>query len=124
MPLSIQEPKTCLATGFQLFNQPNDLTTLVYWHSNQTPSPERNYVGNNYSRNTDPELDGLLDQYFITIPKGERADVPPLRQPGRRFVAGSAVGLEKLSGCLAGRIVLRSRGPGPKTGRDREKSSK
>ena len=31
-------------------------------------------MGNNYSRNVDPELDALLDRYFVTIPKRERAE--------------------------------------------------
>jgi ABC-type oligopeptide transport system substrate-binding subunit len=37
--------------------------------------PENNYTGSNPGRYRNPELDTLIDQYFGTIPKGERMDV-------------------------------------------------
>ncbi len=37
--------------------------------------PERNYIGNNYTRYMNPEIDGLVDRYFTTIPFGERMQV-------------------------------------------------
>jgi peptide/nickel transport system substrate-binding protein len=61
--------------GFQLFNQPNNVSSLPYWHGSQAPIPERNFVGNNYARYMSPELDALLDRYFVTIPKRERGQV-------------------------------------------------
>ena len=44
-------------------------------HSSQTPLAQTNYLGNNSSRYRSPELDGLIDGFFMTIPRQERIRV-------------------------------------------------
>src|SRR5439155_20765828 len=58
---------TSLSFDFR-FNPPE----VTRYHSNQAPLPENDYRGNNSARYRSPELDALLDQYVITIPKNER----------------------------------------------------
>jgi hypothetical protein len=45
------------------------------FHSSQAPVPQNNFTGNNRSRYRSPELDALIDRYFVTIPISERMDV-------------------------------------------------
>ena len=54
--------------GFLLYNQPSDITFLKRITGAQTPLPGNNYVGLNYSRYTDPQLDAGIAQVFRTIP--------------------------------------------------------
>jgi ABC-type transport system substrate-binding protein len=58
--------------GFRMNRQPNAIADLRRFQSAQAPLPENNFVGVNYSRYMNPELDALVDRYFKTIPRGER----------------------------------------------------
>ncbi len=42
------------------------------YRSSQIPLPENNFSGTNRSRYSNPELDELIDRYFVTIPVAER----------------------------------------------------
>ncbi len=42
------------------------------YRSSQIPLPENNFSGTNRSRYSHPELDELIDRYFVTIPVAER----------------------------------------------------
>jgi peptide/nickel transport system substrate-binding protein len=59
--------------GFRMSRNPNSIANLRYYQSARTPLPENNYVGVNYSRYMNADLDTLIDRYFTTIPKAERA---------------------------------------------------
>jgi peptide/nickel transport system substrate-binding protein len=59
--------------GFRIQRQPNSGFNLRGFQSTATPRPETRYAGNNYSRYISPELDGLIDRYFTTVPKEERS---------------------------------------------------
>jgi len=58
--------------SFDFTRQPNELTR---YHSSQAPLPENNYRGNNRSRYRNPELDALIDRYFVTIPAQDRTQI-------------------------------------------------
>jgi len=58
--------------AFRMNRQPNTITSLRGFQSLQAPVPETNYVGNNYSRYMNPELDNLINIFFTTIPHQER----------------------------------------------------
>jgi peptide/nickel transport system substrate-binding protein len=58
--------------GFRMNRQPNSNADLRRYQSAQAPLAENNFVGANYSRYMNPELDALVDQFFRTIPKAER----------------------------------------------------
>jgi peptide/nickel transport system substrate-binding protein len=58
--------------GFRMNRQPSAVADLRRFQSGQVPLPENNFVGVNYSRYMNPELDALIDTYFRTIPKAER----------------------------------------------------
>ena len=58
--------------GFDLVRQPFDPTRF---HTKEAPLPETRWRGNNRMRYMNAELDGLIDQYFTTIPLGERRDI-------------------------------------------------
>jgi peptide/nickel transport system substrate-binding protein len=58
--------------SFDFTRQPTDLTR---YHSSQAPLPENNYRGSNRSRYRSPELDALIDRYFVTIPIAERTQI-------------------------------------------------
>ncbi len=45
---------------------------LERFHSREARLPERNYTGLNNTRYMNPELDGLIDHYFSTIPTADR----------------------------------------------------
>lgn len=59
--------------SFRISRNPNALVNVRYYQSPRTPLPENNFVGMNYSRYMNPELDSLIDRYFTTIPRTERA---------------------------------------------------
>ncbi len=59
--------------AFRMQRQPNSAANLRGFQSIQTPRPETHWVGNNYSRYDSPDLDALIDKYFTTVPKAERA---------------------------------------------------
>ncbi|MPZ12861.1 MAG: hypothetical protein GEU73_00270 [Chloroflexi bacterium] len=61
--------------GFDLVNQPSNLTLLQRFHGKESSLPENNYRGNNRMRYVNPELDTLIERYFVTVPFGERMQV-------------------------------------------------
>ena len=61
--------------AFHLYRQPNDIHSVKRYHSSQSRTAERNYVGNNYNRYMSPEFDTLIDHYFATIARAERTQV-------------------------------------------------
>jgi ABC-type transport system substrate-binding protein len=56
--------------AFELVRQPDDLTRF---HGKEAALPENGYNGGNRTRYQNPDFDGLLDRYFSTIPRAERA---------------------------------------------------
>jgi peptide/nickel transport system substrate-binding protein len=58
--------------GFRMNRQPSAISDLRRFQSAQAPLPENNFAGTNYSRYMNPELDALIDRYFLTIPKADR----------------------------------------------------
>src|SRR6266581_3507527 len=59
--------------AFELLQNPNDLKGLIRYDGSRSPLPENNYqVVGNYSRYMNPELDALIDKYFVTISPAER----------------------------------------------------
>jgi len=63
--------------GFEVARHPADTTIdgLQRYHSSQVPQPSNNFAGTNRSRYANRELDGLLEQYFATIPRQDRFEV-------------------------------------------------
>jgi peptide/nickel transport system substrate-binding protein len=61
--------------GFTLIRGNNDLEGVPSLHSSQARLPERGYNGTNRGNYMNPELDGLIDRYFVTIPQGERTEI-------------------------------------------------
>jgi peptide/nickel transport system substrate-binding protein len=59
--------------GFELLGNPGNLQALARIRISQTPLPENSYTGTNRARYVNPEFDGLLERYFNTISKVERA---------------------------------------------------
>jgi peptide/nickel transport system substrate-binding protein len=64
-----------LRTEFASFDFTRQPTDLTRYHSTQAPLPENNYRGNNRSRYRNPELDALIDRYFVTISTQERTPI-------------------------------------------------
>jgi len=58
--------------SFRMSRNPNSIVNLRYYQSARTPLAENNYVGVNYSRYMNAELDAMIDRYFTTIPRAER----------------------------------------------------
>lgn len=58
--LSIQSGQTFHADGFNCLR------------SSEMRTPEKNFIGCNYSRYNNPQMDTLIDRYFTTIPFTER----------------------------------------------------
>ena len=58
--------------GFEVVGQPDDVYRL---HTNQVPTPETRFVGDNRMRYANPELDSLVDRYYVTIPRADRVRV-------------------------------------------------
>lgn len=66
--------------GYELINQPNGVSGIEnLLHSSSAPLPERNYQAPASSRNrgqyVNPEYDGLMDRYRMTIPMRERMQI-------------------------------------------------
>jgi peptide/nickel transport system substrate-binding protein len=57
-----------------LIGTPTDLAGVRALRSNQARVPP-NFGGSNYSRYQSPELDAIIDRFFVTIPPRERMDV-------------------------------------------------
>jgi peptide/nickel transport system substrate-binding protein len=60
--------------AFEEVRQPNDVTpsALTRMHGSEASLPENSYRGSNRMRYRNAELDGLIDRFYVTIPKGER----------------------------------------------------
>lgn len=61
--------------GFDVKRQGGDMGLLDRLHSSKTPLPSSNFAGNNYSRYVNPEFDGLIEKFLLTIPRHERSQV-------------------------------------------------
>ena len=64
--------------AFELVRQPNTNAAIATLHSRASRLPENNYVGvggTNYARYMNPQFDALIDRFFVTIPRAERARV-------------------------------------------------
>ena len=61
--------------GFTIQRQPGGEEGMQRYHSREAPVPENNFVGDNKGRYMNPELDALLDRYFVTIARGERVQL-------------------------------------------------
>jgi peptide/nickel transport system substrate-binding protein len=64
--------------AFELSRNPNTLRDLPNLHSRAARLPENGFRGTggtNYSRYASPTFDGLIEQYFVTIPYAERVEV-------------------------------------------------
>lgn len=61
--LSIQSGQTFHADGFNCLR------------SAEMRTPEKNYIGCNYSRYNNPQMDGLIDRYFTTIQFNDRMQI-------------------------------------------------
>jgi peptide/nickel transport system substrate-binding protein len=72
--VSDQEYRTNFPS-FSVNGQPIDLRMFERFHSNQARLPENNYVGENRPRYMNPELDGLIDRYIVTIARPERMEL-------------------------------------------------
>jgi peptide/nickel transport system substrate-binding protein len=58
--------------GFEIVGQPEE---IYRFHSNQIPSAENRYVGDNRMRYANPQLDDLVSRYYVTIPSAQRAEI-------------------------------------------------
>jgi peptide/nickel transport system substrate-binding protein len=60
--------------GFEEVRQPNTLTpdALTRIYGPEASLPENNYRGSNRMRYQNAELDGLIDRFYVTIPRAER----------------------------------------------------
>ena len=48
---------------------------LTWFLSREIPTPENRFRGSNFIRYSNPELDALVDQFFVTIPSAERIEL-------------------------------------------------
>jgi ABC-type transport system substrate-binding protein len=53
----------------------NSADGVVALLSREARTPEKNYVGRNYTRHMNPEIDAQVERYFTTIPLEERMQV-------------------------------------------------
>jgi peptide/nickel transport system substrate-binding protein len=60
--------------AFEMVRQPNDLTegALMRLHSSEAALPENSFRRANRVRYMNPELDGFIDRYLVTIPVPQR----------------------------------------------------
>jgi peptide/nickel transport system substrate-binding protein len=58
--------------AFEVVGQPQDIYRL---HSRELPTAETRFVGDNRPRYANPQLDELIDRYYLTIPVAERAEI-------------------------------------------------
>ncbi len=61
--------------GFRLIRQPNSTDDMRRYFASQAPTPENRFVGQNFSRYTNPEFTGMVERYFRTIPQEERTQL-------------------------------------------------
>jgi ABC-type transport system substrate-binding protein len=64
--------------GFELSRHSASVSALVNYHSRQIPGPDNRWRGGNKPRYENPEMDTMLDQLFVTIPRAQRLEL--LRQ--------------------------------------------
>jgi ABC-type transport system substrate-binding protein len=58
--------------GVRVRRHQSNLAGLVTFHGARAPVPGNRFVGSNYSRYLNPDLDALIDGFFTTIPTRER----------------------------------------------------
>jgi peptide/nickel transport system substrate-binding protein len=61
--------------AFQVNRQGSSVAFLTNRVSSAAPLAENSFVGGNYSRYMDPAFDGLIERFFVTIPRSERMQV-------------------------------------------------
>jgi peptide/nickel transport system substrate-binding protein len=61
--------------GFEVTRRSNDLRGLGNLYSSQAPQASNHFTGGNNGRYQSPELDALLDNYFVTIAPRDRTTV-------------------------------------------------
>ncbi len=61
--------------AFTIQRQPNGEEGMLRYHSREAPVPENNYFGDNKARYVNPEMDALLERYFVTIARTDRAEI-------------------------------------------------
>jgi peptide/nickel transport system substrate-binding protein len=61
--------------AFTIQRQPNGEEGMLRYHSREAAVPENNWFGDNKARYVNPEMDSLLDRYFVTIARAERAQI-------------------------------------------------
>ena len=73
-PRQIASDRELRATypGFDLVRQPYD---PIRFYGPESPLPENRFRGNNRGRYINPELDSLIDRYYVTIPSRERLQI-------------------------------------------------
>jgi peptide/nickel transport system substrate-binding protein len=71
MPLQRNQDREYRQTrpAFEVVGMPGDVYRL---HSREIPVPETRFVGDNRARYSNPELDALIDRYYVTIPQADR----------------------------------------------------
>jgi peptide/nickel transport system substrate-binding protein len=63
--------------GFELVHQPNELTerALQRFETEEIPTAQNDWRGNNRARYSSPEYDGLVDRYLVTLNARDRLEV-------------------------------------------------
>ncbi len=61
--------------GFELIRPGSTVTSFESLRGSESPLPETNWAGSNRSRYRNPEMDRLIDRYFLTIQIPERKEV-------------------------------------------------
>jgi len=61
--------------GFELIRPTSTLTSFESLRSSEVALPETNWAGANRARYRNPEMDALIDRYFLTIPTSERTQI-------------------------------------------------
>jgi ABC-type transport system substrate-binding protein len=58
--------------SFLVLRQPNGVSRALALHTSEARVAETNFSGSNNGRYRNPELDGLIDRFLVTIPRDER----------------------------------------------------
>ncbi len=61
--------------GFDTVGGASGVDSFKFYRSSEARLPQNGYVGRNVSNYMNPELDGLIDRYHVTIPRSERMQV-------------------------------------------------
>jgi peptide/nickel transport system substrate-binding protein len=77
IPLQRQSDREYMFTlpAFHLIRIGRGIRSFQSLHGRESPVPENNFSGSNRGRYRSAELDTLIDQYFVTIPRPERMQV-------------------------------------------------